>query len=293
MDCHNMYNLKSKDYEKELNGAVAIAHMAGSVMQQYYDLDYFVTMKEEESSPAGAIFTEVDGKIDRIVQDYFMQCWPQDQLLTEETKPKENWYKHSRIWIIDPIDGTMGYKKKTGSYGISIALVEEGRPIVGVIYAPAKNLISWAVKGRGTYLNGEKVDLRDKFSIETILCSSNSVDNPSYQRALKAIDQEQKFKIIATESVVMKALLILNNEGEIYPILPQTKDFQSVPKYWDIAASDLLIHEAGGKVTTFFGKLYKFNNPEFRCISGVLMGTRKGHEYALARLHHAHDKIVD
>jgi 3'(2'), 5'-bisphosphate nucleotidase len=279
-----MYLIDSKKYNKELNDALALAHLAGSIMQHYYDLDYSVAAKAGESSPASAIFTEVDGKIDCLVQEYFTQNWPDDQLLTEETGPKENWYKHSRIWIIDPIDGTMGYKKKTGSYGISIALVEEGRPVIGVIYAPARNLISWAVKGEGTYLNGIKVNLNTNYPVKKILCSSNSIDSLTYKKVLKILTQEQKFEIVATESVVVKALLMLSGEGEIYPILPQTGENKSVPKFWDIAATDLLVHEAGGKVTTFSGNLYQYNDPEFHCINGAIIGTSKGHEYAIARL---------
>jgi myo-inositol-1(or 4)-monophosphatase len=279
-----MYTLVTKRYNKELNDAVSLAHLAGSIMLHYYDLDYDVSMKEGESSPEAAIFTEVDGKVDRIVNDYFSKLWPGDQLLTEETNPDEGWYKAERIWIIDPIDGTMGYKKKTGSFGISMALVEDGRPALGVLYAPVRNLMAWAVRGEGAYLNGMKVDLHDKSSIKTILCSSNSIDRPQYGKVLQAINPGDNLEIVATESVVVKALLLLNGSGEIYPILPESEETKSVPKFWDIAAADIILHEAGGRVTNFFGEEYKYDIPDFRCVSGVLMGTAAGHSYALSKL---------
>jgi myo-inositol-1(or 4)-monophosphatase len=279
-----IYRLNSQRYNKELNGAVSVARLAGSVMLHYYDLDYAVTEKPYEATPESAIFTEVDGKVDSIVQNYFRQVWPEDQLLTEETEPDERWYEAMRIWTIDPIDGTLGYKKKTGSFGISIALIEDGRPVLGVLYAPVHNLLAWAVIGEGAYLNGIKVELNEKTSINTILCSSNAINRPAYKRALEVIDQDHRFKIKSMESVVMKALLILHNDGEIYPILPKSEETKSFPKFWDIAAADILIHEAGGRVTTFSGETYRYNIPEFRCINGVLMGTRRGHELALRRL---------
>lgn len=278
-----MYAIETEKYKRELNGALAVAHMAGSIMLHCHDLDYAVTMKAGADSPASAIFTEVDGRIDHIVQDYYKQNWPNDQLLTEETEPEEAWFNHPRIWIVDPLDGTMGYQKKTGSYGISIALIENGRPVVGVIYAPSKNLIAWAIAGEGTYLNGRKVNLSTEYALNTILCSSNHLSSPPYQRALDVINPNQILKIMATESVVVKALLILNHEGEIYPILPKTEETKSVPKFWDIAAADLLIHEAGGKVTTFSGDVYRYDIPEIRCIKGVIMGTKQGHEYAFTK----------
>jgi len=279
-----VYRLESRKYHKELQGAVSVAWLAGSVMLHYYDLDYVVTEKANEASPESAIFTEVDGRVDGIVQNYFKEVWPDDQLLTEETEPDKRWYEARRIWTIDPIDGTLGYRKKTGSFGISIALIKDGRPVLGVLYAPVHHHLAWAVIGEGAYLNGVKVALFQKASVSTILCSSNAIHRPAYKRVLKALDPEHRFTITSTESVVMKALLILRKEGDIYPIVPISEETPSAPKFWDIAAADILLHEAGGRVTTFQGETYKYNLSDVRCINGVLMGTKTGHELALRRL---------
>jgi 3'-phosphoadenosine 5'-phosphosulfate (PAPS) 3'-phosphatase len=280
----NMYQINTKQYKKEIKGAIALAYLSGSIMLHFYDLDYQFTEKENEAAPESAIFTEVDGKVDNIVQNYFQNIWPEDQLLTEETSPDTGWYQAKRIWIVDPIDGTMGYKKKTGYFGISIALIEEGLPVLGVLYAPKQNLLAWAVKQEGCFLNGKQIKLVDKMAVNTILCSSNSINRLPYQRALKLINQDNNLRIKTAESVVAKILFILNNEGEIYPILPISKEIKTVPKFWDIAAADIILREAGGKLTTFSGKTYRYNVPEFRCINGVLMGTKSGHELAFQRL---------
>jgi myo-inositol-1(or 4)-monophosphatase len=253
-------------------------------MLHYYNLDYATEVKSNEVTPESAIFTEIDGKVDSIVQNYFRQVWPEDQLLTEETKADECWHEAKRIWIIDPIDGTMGYKKKTGFFGISIALIEDGRPVVGVLYAPVQNLLGCAVAGEGAYLNGTKVDIKEITTVNTILASSNSIDRPAYKRTLEVINLDNKFKIETMESIVVKALRIIQNVGQICLNLPISEETKSAPKFWDIAAADIIIHEAGGRVSTFSGKTYMYNIPEFRCINGVLMGTSKGHELALGRL---------
>ena len=83
---------------------------------------------------------------------------------------------------------------------------------------------------------------------------------------------------------MVKALLLLSGSGEIYPILPMSEETKSVPKFWDIAAADVILHEAGARVTTFFGEEYKYDIPDFRCVRGVLMGTVAGHSYALSKL---------
>ncbi|MBU2644790.1 hypothetical protein KKI24_08795 [bacterium] len=276
--------MNSKNYNKELNGAVAVARLAGSVMMHYYDLDYTVSEKAGEVNPEAAIFTEVDGKVDSIVQNYFRQVWPEDQLLTEETAPDQGWHKAPRIWTIDPIDGTMGYRKKTGSFGISIALIEDGRPVVGVLYAPVHDLLAWAVVGEGTRLNGTRVELDEESAISTILCSSNSMHRPAYQSALEAINPGNQFRIKAMESVVVKAMQIMQHEGDIYFFLPISEETKTAPKFWDIAAADILIHEAGGRVTSFAGETYRYDIPDFRCVNGALLGSRKGHALALKRL---------
>lgn len=278
-----LYRLDTATYTKELNGAVAVAHLAGSIMLRYYDLDYEVSTKAG-STPASAIVTEIDVKIDHMVRDYFTQVWPDDQLLTEETAPDEHWHRARRIWTIDPIDGTMGYAKHTGSFGVSIALIEEGRPVLGVLYAPAHNLAAWAVAHEGAYLNGVPIDLREKTAVDTIVCSSNSIDLPAYQQALQALNPDGRLAVTATESVVMKALLILKGEGEIYPILPKSRTGHPHCKFWDIAGADVILQEAGAKVSTFAGDPYQYDRSEYKCIEGVLMGTEAGHRYALSRL---------
>jgi len=254
-------------------------------MMHFYDLAYATEEKADEPTPESAIVTEIDGKIDNIVRNYFRQVWPDDQLLTEETEADECWYKARRIWVIDPIDGTMGYKKKTGSFGISIALVEEGRPVVGVLYSPVPDLLGSAVTGRGAYLNGTIVDINGAGTVSTILASSNSINRPPYQKTLEAINIDNKFKILTMESVVAKALGILQNLGQICLNLPISGETKSAPKFWDIAAADIIIHEAGGRVSTFSGETYLYNIPDFKCSGGVLMGTRAGHRLAFERIH--------
>lgn len=253
-------------------------------MMHYYGLNYASGEKSNEDTPESAVFTEIDGKVNSIVQNYFRQVWPEDQLLTEETEPDERWYEAKRIWIIDPIDGTLGYKKKTGFFGISIALIEEGRPVVGVLYAPVHNLLGSSVVAEGAYLNGTKVEINETAAINTILVSSNAINRPAYKRTLEKINLDNKFKIESMESVVVKALFLVQNIGQIYPILPISEEVKSAPKFWDIAAADIIIHEAGGRVSTFSGETYIYNIPDFRCINGVLMGTGKGHELAFGRL---------
>jgi myo-inositol-1(or 4)-monophosphatase len=275
--------LSAETYDKELNGAVSVAHLAGSIMLRYYDLDYEVSQKAGDT-PAASIVTEVDVTIDHLVRDYFTRVWPDDQLLTEETDPEACWYQGRRIWTVDPIDGTMGYSQRTGSFGVSIALIEEGRPVLGVLYAPAKNWLAWAVAGEGAYLNGVPIDLSERKAVDTIVVSSNSIDLPSYQDALGVLNPDGRLGVIATESVVVKALLLLQGDGEIYPILPKSQTGTPHCKFWDIAGADVILHEAGAKVTDFAGEPYRYDRPEFRCIEGILMGTAAGHRYALSKL---------
>jgi len=272
------------EYEIELDGALNLAKLAGSIMMQYYDQDYDVEQKEGHQAPESAILTEVDEKIDKLVQLYFQQNWADDGLLTEETTAKGEWHKSDRIWIVDPIDGTMGYKKKTECFGISIALIEDDRPVLGVLYAPAQKLLAYAIQGKGSYLNGEKIDLGQNSRIKNIICSRNAYQRRGYQKILQKLNPDDELGLVTLESVVVKAIRILQKEGEIYPVLPLSKRVKSVPKFWDIAAADIIIHEAGGLLTDFVGKKYRYNISDFRCKGGVLTGTQKGHNYALDKL---------
>jgi myo-inositol-1(or 4)-monophosphatase len=272
------------DYEYEVKGSKNLALLAGSIMIKDYNKDYEIEEKEDSATPEASIITEVDAKIDSLIQFYFSRIWPDDSLLTEETKAAQDWHKARRIWIVDPIDGTMGYKKQTGSFGISIALIEDGRPVLGILYAPALKLMAIGVKGEGSYLNNKSIDLSSAYSLNNIICSSNAYQREPYQKALSQLNPDHKLGLITMESVVVKAIRLLQKKGEIYPVLPLSDEVKSVPKFWDIAAADILIHEAGGVVTDFSGQKYKYDQPDFRCKNGVIMGTQKGHQYAIDKM---------
>jgi len=274
-----MKRLKSNKYNDELNDAVAIAYLAGNIMLHYYNVNYSVSFKDEIDI-SSAIYTEVDVFIDKLINCYFSKLWPNDSILTEETNPEKEWFKSKRIWIVDPLDGTTGFKFKTGSFGVSIALIEDGVPVVGVIYAPIKNIIAHAVINEGAFLNGKKINIENNNVLKSILCSSNHINKKPYQDFLKKINSENKLKIIKTESCVVKVLYLLKGKGEIYPILPKSNE-TSVPKFWDIAASDIILHEAGAILTDFEGERYKYNKSNYLCEKGVLIGTKEIHKNIL------------
>jgi len=274
----------NNEYDYEVKGSKNLALLAGSIMLKYYNKDYEIKEKGDSPAPEARIITEVDAKIDSLVQFYFNVIWPDDSLLTEETKAGQDWQKARRIWIVDPIDGTMGYKKQTDSFGISIALIKDGRPVLGILYAPALELMAIGVKDEGSYLNNKPIDLSTDHSLNNIICSSNAYQREPYQKALSQLNPDHKLGLITMESVVVKAIRLLQKRGEIYPVVPLSEEVQSVPKFWDVAAADIIIHEAGGLVTDFSGQKYKYNQPDFRCKNGVIMGTQKGHQYAIDKM---------
>jgi 3'-phosphoadenosine 5'-phosphosulfate (PAPS) 3'-phosphatase len=147
-----------------------------------------------------------------------------------------------------------------------------------------KNLMAWAVAGEGAFLNAKPVRLHQHTSVKTVLCSSNSIDRPPYRKLLRIIDPRQELQVAAMESAVVKALSLLAGSGEIYPVLPISDETPSAPKFWDIAAADIVLKEAGARVTTFWGEAYTYDLPDVRCVHGVLMGTAAGHRYAMAQL---------
>jgi myo-inositol-1(or 4)-monophosphatase len=268
-------------YSKERNEAIALARLAGTVMMHYYDIEYEKTEKDDAKSKAEAILTEVDLKIDKIIRTFLSSLWPEDALLTEETPPEAEWFKAHRIWIVDPLDGTLGYVKKTGSFGISIALIEDGRPVVGVLYAPATDTLAVGVAGQGVTLDGKPVDLSDDRELKHLVLSSNSFKKVDYQTAMAVLGNPPIFKM---ESVVVKVLKLLAGKGEVYFFTPLSDTQPSVPKFWDIAAADLIVNEAGGHGTDFDGNLYRYDRDNFKCEGGALFGYRAAHQLALEKL---------
>ena len=169
--------------------------------------------------------------------------------LSEETEDDPQRLQADRVLIVDPIDGTRAYIGGRSDWSIATALVENGRPVVAVLFAPVEDEMFVAIAGRGATLNDVPIRTTDGDA-----AAARIAGPPGYLRRLQEI--APPFEALPKiHSLALRFARVA--QGAI------DAAFASINAHdWDLAAADLLVHEAGGALTTFSGQSLTYNKPE-------------------------------
>lgn len=219
----------------DLEHIVAIAKEAGEAIMQIYEKDFSIEYKEDDSP-----LTEADIKANEIICNALRTHYPEIPIISEENKqtPYEERKHWQYCWCIDPIDGTKEFIKKNGEFTVNIALICANAPVLGVVYAPARNLIYKAKQGEGAYKNNEKLPLRYNEHPEKKLFVLTSKSHLS-KETQAFIDNLQTHHIEQVSiGSSLKLCMVATGEADLYPRLAPTME-------WDTAAADAIVREAG------------------------------------------------
>jgi myo-inositol-1(or 4)-monophosphatase len=177
--------------------------------------------------------------------------------LSEESKDNAARLDGHRVWIVDPIDGTRAYLAGLPEWSIAVALVEHGRPIVAGVFVPAADEMFIAIAGGGATLNGLPIRATSGHD----LAGTRIAGPKSYLERFAVLAPD----IVAMPKVPSLALRLARvAQGRL------DASFASVhANDWDLAAADLLVHEAGGVLTTVAGQQLLYNRPEL--VHGALI----------------------
>lgn len=229
----------------ELETARKIATKAGRIMRHYFYSD-----QEIKTKPDGTPVTIADTTINHMVIEELAKAFPADDVIGEEESTGE--YGMGRKWFCDPIDGTKAYTWGVPTAMFSLALVIDGRPVIGVAYDPFLDEMFWAIKGEGSYRNTIKLQVNNHKLTDGILAIASS---PSEIRErLRFIDGFVRSQRLATYSgAVHKASRVA--QGNFVGYIERHVGAH------DMAAVDLIVHEAGGTVTDYDGKLLDYRRP--------------------------------
>ena len=210
--------------------------------------------------PDGTVVTEADIAVDDYLKRTITTARPGDGWLSEETKDTPARLDKSRLWIVDPIDGTRAFSHATRFWGIGVALTENGAPILSGIYCPVDDVLYHAVKGGGAYRNGVRMTSPD---------STGPVIVPR-----KAVDAVQALGLATQVSsdwpMLLRFALIAEGQNPGAISIGHKQD-------WDLAAGVLLVSESGGKVTTQAGEPMVFNRVD-HTQPGLVATQQKWHE---------------
>lgn len=229
----------------------------------------FQTTVKSWDKTGGSPVSEVDMAVDKFLRERLMRLAPDCGWLSEETEDDLIRLDSSRMWIVDPIDGTRAYLAGRTDWSISVALVENGRPTLAAIFAPMQDALYLAAAGEGTTLNGTTVKATAGADFDTAHAAG---PKPMLERLAPVAP-----RLVAEPKVFSLALRLARVAAGTLDLAFASENSHD----WDLAAADLLVHEAGGALTTFAGQQLIYNRAD--PLHGALVAAgRSRHEAFLA-----------
>ncbi len=265
---------------KELETAVNLARKAGDLILEFYEKGFTVEEKRTKDNQTEPV-TEADRASSKLIIEGLKIAFPDDGILSEEETDSPDRLTKQRVWMIDPIDGTRSFVEKKGDFAVQIGLTENGKAIVGVVFQPIGNRLYFAAKNTGAFYienNGEpqKLTVSDKTDFaEMILAVSRSHRSASMNGLVEYFGFKNE---LPHGSVGLKIGLLARQLADLYIHLsPRTK-------FWDTCAPQIILEEAGGKLTDLFGQEIVYNIEEVQNYNGVLATNGASHEAVAAKL---------
>ncbi len=218
-----------------------------------------------EKSPGHPVCA-VDLEVDELLKQRLGALDPDAGWLSEETADDPARLARKRVWVVDPIDGTRDYIRRRIGWCVSVALVEDGQPVLAVLSAPARDELWTAAAGRGARRNGRTLHCGARANLAGARAPTDSL--PREDRDLVVVAKPN--------SIALRMAMVAADEADLLATVRWGAE-------WDIAAAVLIAREAGAAVSDAFGQPLGFNRPDPRAF-GVLASVPGIHAAAVARL---------
>lgn len=267
--------------EQLLGSVLAIAERAGQYLQNFY-FDAVEVYTKSDNTPV----TEADLFLSQFISQKLTALTPKIPVLSEENCniPLSIRQKWKRYWLIDPLDGTQQFLDRSGQFSILISLIENNRPVLGLIHAPILQRSYYAMKGFGAYrknangitkLTQQAIDLSQPLKI-----ALGSRANQSKVRSILAQNLAAEFIICGSSG--LKGALVAEGEAHCYVRLGKTGE-------WDTAACEILLQEMGGTLfdrdfaPLTYNQRETFVNPDFAMVANAKMDWKKIFQFNLTK----------
>lgn len=263
--------------ERQLNVylefAKQLADSAGEIMRKYFQTT------ETEWKSDNTPLTQADTEINSMVVQRVAEAYPDHSVLGEEESANLG---QKYTWVCDPIDGTIPYSHGIPVSSFSLALCEDGRPVLGVVYDPFVDRLFYASSGQGAFCNDEPIRVNDNgfenslMNLEDVASKRNVVRlDPGLRKAL----YDRKTKVVTYNSTTLPTTMVASGQF--------TAAIFNFSKPEDGAAAKVIVEEAGGKFTSMYGEDQRYDGP----VKGYVASNGKIHD-ELMQIIKEHDSEV-
>lgn len=235
-----------------LEDVEAIAREAGAAIMKVYAGDFSASQKEDKSP-----LTEADTAAHEVIVRRLEKLLPALPILSEEAVGDFSGPDDAeRYWLVDPLDGTKEFIKRNGEFTVNIALIEHGRAILGVVYAPVLNVAYLAAEGSGAFkaeADGQRVPIRvaeHKEGASWRVVGSRSHAGDSLTALLHRLGTHELMSMGSS----LKFCLVAEGTADVYPRMGPTS-------LWDTAAAQCVVEQAGGAVIQLTGEPISYADP--------------------------------
>ncbi len=270
---------KTEPYDHELRVALDLAREAGAAILEFYEGPLEIEQKSpfDEQEPV----TQADRVANELIVKALKTKFPEDGILAEESVDSARRLDKQRVWMIDPLDGTSGFIDGNGDFAVQIGLAQDGECVLGVVYQPLNGLLYHAVRGWGAWIERpnlapERAGVSSQTELAMMrLAASRSHRSPRMDKVVKAFKVKEE---VRRGSVGIKVGLIIEQQCDLYVHLsPRTKQ-------WDTCAPEIILTEAGGRLTDLFGRPLRYNSLEVQNRNGIIASNGVAHERVVGAL---------
>jgi 3'(2'), 5'-bisphosphate nucleotidase len=268
------------EFSREIQIGIELARAAGAVLLRHYHSPFLVEQKVNALQEMEEV-TAADREANDLIVDRLTAEFPDDGILAEESKDTERRLEKERVWLIDPMDGTKNFVQRDGDFAVQIGLSVSGESVVGVVYQPVRDVLYWAAKGSGSWIEDAHQPARQMTTSsqtnlhQMVLASSRSHRSPRMERVVNLFGFKDE---VRRGSVGVKVGLITEQEADLYLHLsPSTKQ-------WDTCGPEIILHEAGGRLTDLFGQPLRYNGVRIDNRNGVVATNGAAHELVIKKL---------
>jgi 3'(2'), 5'-bisphosphate nucleotidase len=254
------------DLKSLVDPIVALAEDAGRAILEVYSTNFEVQEKDDESP-----LTQADLASHRWIDAGLRSLTPDIPIISEESglpdfEERSQW---QRYWIVDPLDGTKEFVNRNGEFTVNIALIENGRPVLGVVHVPVQDRTYVGCEGLGAQRRAgdgdpDPIAVTSSANGPARIVGSRSHRGASLDAFLDNVGDHEMIPMGSS----LKFCVVAEGEADLYPRLGPTSE-------WDTAAAQAVVEQAGGKVVTLDGNPMKYNakadilNPHFFVIGAT------------------------